>query len=97
MTKQLFATAALLLLAGGPALAIAPNCQDQLKQISAQINQQAPGKHGLQSKYKEAQRLCSQNEDERAQALARQIREELSGNARHSRASESSGSSLPSK
>ena len=79
MLKSLVAAAALLALAAGPALAIAPQCQAQLQAVGKQLQQKAGAKEALEAKYGEAQRLCRDNKDEQAQALARQIREELAG------------------
>jgi hypothetical protein len=94
MMKPVLGAAILSLLAVGPALAIAPNCQDQLAQLNAEISQKSGAKTALMEKYNEAQRLCSQNKDEEAQGLARQIREELAGKAPS--ATTGSGSSMPS-
>ncbi len=79
MLKSVIAAAALLALATGPALAIAPQCEAQLQAGGKQLQQKAGAKEALEAKYGEAQRLCRENKDEQAQALARQIREELAG------------------
>lgn len=79
MLKSLVAAAALLALAGGPALAIAPLCQGQLQAVGQQLQQKTGAKEALEAKYSEAQKLCAENKDEQAQAMARQIRDELAG------------------
>ncbi len=90
MLKSLVPAAALIALAAGPALAIAPQCQAQLQTLGKQLQQKTGAKDALQAKYDEAQRLCRDNKDEQAQSLARQIRDELAG-----KPPEATGSTAP--
>lgn len=92
MIRYLVAASATLLCSIGPALAIAPQCQDQLRQLSAQMQQQGGENPGIKSKYDEARRLCDEHKEQQAQDLALQIRGELGRNAS---GGESSGSSVP--
>jgi hypothetical protein len=95
VSRQLLTACALLLCSAAPAMAVGAQCEDQLAQVSAQMQQQGSEKAELKSKYDQAQQLCAQHEDQRAQAVLRQIREELAGNAGGAKGSESSGSSEP--
>lgn len=76
-------------------MAVGVQCEDQLAQVSAQMKQQSSEKPDLKSEYDQAQKLCAQHQDQQAQAVLRQIREELAGNAGGAKATESSGSSEP--
>ena len=77
-----------------PAHAIAPNCQSQIDALKASVADQpkAAAEASLRTKLNEAQRLCSENKDEEAQALTRDVRQQIdrSGNA----GGEASGSSI---
>jgi hypothetical protein len=81
----------LCLLATGPAFAVAPDCGGQLAAIKAEMS----GKKvdaATRSKYEQAEKLCSQKKDTEAQALARQVREEMAGK---SSGASGSGSTQP--
>jgi hypothetical protein len=81
MMKSVIGAALLSLFAITPAFAVAPECQSQLDALRGQLAEKAGAKTALSAKYDQAQRLCSANKDEEAQALARQMREELAGRA----------------
>ncbi len=76
-----------------PAGAIAPNCQSQIDALKGTVAEEpkAAAESSVRAKLNEAQRLCSENKDEEAQALAREVREQMdrSSNA----GGEASGSS----
>lgn len=82
-----FMTAAL------PAFAIAPNCHSQIDALKATVADQpkAAAESSVRAKLNEAQRLCSENKDEEAQALARQVRQEIGETSKSG--GEASGSS----
>ena len=77
-----------------PAYAIAPNCQGQIDALKATVAEQpkAAAESSVRTKLNEAQRLCSENKDEEAQALARDVRQQMdkSGGASSGAASGSS-------
>jgi hypothetical protein len=77
-----------------PAFAIAPNCADQLAEIKAQMTSEMLAQSALGNKYEEADRLCKQGNDMQAQALAREIREQMAAKETNSGARESAGSSV---
>lgn len=78
MILRLASAAALLLAAAAPALAVGPNCHDQIAQIKEQLSNNPQAKQSLDAKVDEADRLCNENKDEQAQNMARQIREQMS-------------------
>ena len=91
MMRYVLGAGLLCLLATGPAFAVAPDCGGQLAAIKAQMS----GKKvddATRSKYERAEKLCSQKKDEEAQALARQIREEM---ASKDNSTSGSGSTQP--
>jgi hypothetical protein len=75
-----------------PAYAIAPNCQGQIDALKGNLAEQpkAAAEPSVRAKLNEAQRLCSENKDEEAQALARQVRQQMDKSG-----SDASGSTLP--
>lgn len=93
MMKPVVSAGILLLLATAPALAVGANCEAQLKSTAAMMAQKSGAKAALEAKLEakqgEAEQLCKAGQDEQAQELARQIRNELSG--------QGSGSSTPQK
>jgi len=93
-TRHLLTACALVLCSAAPAMAVGAQCEDQLAQVSAQMQQQKSEQADLKSKYDQAQKLCAEHQDQQAQAVLRQIRKELAGNA-GANATESSGSSEP--
>ncbi len=94
MVKSLLAAGALALLAAAPALAVAPECHDQLAQLKPQIDA-AKDKAGMNSKYQQAERLCGEKKDMEAQNLIREMRSELARKGGGSM--EESGSTTPSE
>jgi hypothetical protein len=92
MMRSVFGAAVIGLFASGPAFAIAPNCADQLAEIKAQVTSEMLAQSALGNKYEEADRLCKQGNDMQAQALAREIREQMAEKANG--AHESTGSSV---
>ena len=96
MIKSVIGGTIVSFLAIAPAFAVAPNCQGQLDAIRGQLADQGGAKAALSAKYEEAQRLCSANKDEEAQALAQQLREELTGVPPTQSGGGASGSSTPS-
>jgi hypothetical protein len=78
-----------------PAYAIAPNCHSQIDALKSTVAEQpkAAAESSVRAKLNEAQRLCSENKDEEAQALAREVRQQIDTSAKGS--GESSGSSAP--
>jgi hypothetical protein len=62
-----------------PAYAIAPNCQGQIDALKNNLAEQpkAAAESSVRTKLNEAQRLCSANRDEEAQALAREVRQQM--------------------
>jgi hypothetical protein len=91
------------LLLAGPALAVGPNCDDQIAQIKGQLadHPEAAAEASIRAKVNEAQRLCSEHKDKEAQGVAQQIREQLGqaseGEGRSSGSGTSSGASAPSR
>jgi len=80
-------------MAAAPALAIAPNCQSQIDALKANVAEQpkAAAEASVRTKLNEAQRLCSENKDEEAQAMARDVRRQLDASSKAG--GEASGSS----
>jgi hypothetical protein len=78
-----------------PAYAIAPNCHSQIDALKSTVAEQpkAAAESSVRAKLNEAQRLCSENKDEEAQALAREVRQQIGTSEKGS--GESSGSSAP--
>ena len=77
--KSVVSAGIVLLLASAPALAVGANCEAQLKSTAATMAQKSGAKAALEAKQQQAERLCEAGQDEQAQELARQIRDELSG------------------
>lgn len=77
MIRSIVGAAAFGWLATSSAFAIAPNCADQLAQIKAEVTSDVLAQSALGKKYQEANRLCEAGNDMQAQALAREIREEM--------------------
>src|SRR5205823_105784 len=77
MIRSVVGAVAFGLLAATPALAIAPSCADQLAQIKAEMTSDVLAQSELGKKYEEANRLCVAGNDMKAQALAREIRQEM--------------------
>lgn len=77
MIRYLIGAGALAVLAANPALAVGPNCGDQLAQIKGQLSSEQLAQSAEAKQFQEAQRLCNSGKDMEAQALARQIREEM--------------------
>ena len=77
MIRYLIGAGALALLAAHPALAVGPNCGDQLAQIKAQLSSEQLAQSAEAKQFQEAERLCSSGKEMEAQNLARQIREEM--------------------
>ncbi len=77
MIRSLIGAGALVVLASGPSLAVAPDCHDQLTQVRAEMagNPHLPSAD-LQ-KYNEAERLCADGKEMQAQQLAREIRDDI--------------------
>ncbi len=100
MTRLLLGAGILVVLASAPAFAIAPGCHDQLAQIKGEMSAYHESQSDLANKYQEAERLCNENKEEQAQAMARQIRDEMaqkSGNPSSSSGSSTNPSSTKSK
>jgi len=76
-----------------PAHAIAPNCQGQIDALKASVADQpkAAAESSVRAKLNEAQRLCSENKDEEAKALARDVRQQMDQSSKGG--GEASGSS----
>ena len=79
MMKPVISAGILLLAATAPAFAVGPNCEAQLKSTAATMAQKSGAKTALEAKQGQAERLCKAGQEEQAQELARQIRNELSG------------------
>lgn len=77
MTRYLIGAGALALLAASPALAVGPNCADQLAQIKGQLSSEQLAQSAEAKQFEEAERLCNAGEDMEAQEMARQIRGEM--------------------
>ena len=79
-----------------PAYAIAPNCQGQIDALksTAAERPKAAAESSVRAKLNEAQRLCSENKDEEAQALAREVRQQMDKSSGAS-SGEASGSTAP--
>lgn len=93
MILRLASATALLLAVAAPALAVGPNCHDQIAQIKEQLSDNPQAKQSFGAKVDEADRLCNENKDEQAQNMARQIREQMSQASTKGNASGSSTSS----
>lgn len=94
MIRSIVGAAALGLLATTSAFAIAPNCKDQLAQIKSEATSDVLAQSALGKKYEEANRLCAAGDDMKAQALAREIREEMANKQGSAGTQESAGSSV---
>ena len=77
MAKYWIVVSGILAVAATPALAVGANCGDQLAQIKAQLSSETLAQSAVANKYQEAERLCSAGQDEQAQNLAQQLREEM--------------------
>jgi len=79
------------------AMAVAPNCGDQLAAINNHLSAYPHAPTALDEKYQQAVQLCRDNQDMAAQELARQIKEEMAEVSAPSNdaAKSSSGSSTP--
>jgi hypothetical protein len=75
MIKHVLTASALSVLVFSPALAIAPTCTEQLSEIKGQLADHPDAQ--ISAKYKEAERLCSDKKDIEAQALTKDIREQM--------------------
>jgi type II secretory pathway pseudopilin PulG len=75
--KYGIAVIGILALAATPALAVGGNCADQLAQVKAQLSSEMLAQSATANKYREAERLCTAGQDEQAQALAQQLREQM--------------------
>jgi hypothetical protein len=93
MNKLFIPGAAMLLLTAAPALATAPHCQSQVHQLSNLVQEEGTGHHRLVSEENRAKRLCAQGEEERAQNVVRQAREQLASIASHRSYAQGSGDS----
>jgi hypothetical protein len=94
MIRSVVGAVALTLLASSPAFAIAPNCADQLAQVKAEMTSDVLAQSQLGKKYEEANRLCTAGNDMQAQALAREIRQEMADKRTSPDARESASSSM---
>lgn len=94
MIRSVVGVVAFGLLATSSAFAIAPNCADQLAQIKMEATSDVLAQSPLGKKYQEATRLCEAGNDMQAQALAREIREEMAEKRANPTAEESAGSSI---
>jgi hypothetical protein len=77
VTRYLIGASALALLAANPALAVGPNCGDQLAQIKGQLSSEQLAQSAEAKQFQEADRLCKSGKDMEAQEMAQQIREEM--------------------
>lgn len=77
MIKSFIGAASLLALLSSPAFAVGANCGDQLAQLKAQLSSGQPAQSQEAKKYQQAEQLCSSGKEEQAQALAREIREDM--------------------
>src|SRR5690348_10847301 len=77
MMKSFIGAASILALLSPPAFAVGANCGDQLAQLKAQLSSAQPAQSQEAKKYQQAEQLCSSGKEEEAQALAREIREEM--------------------
>jgi hypothetical protein len=77
MIRYVLCACALSMLIAGPASAIGQNCGDQLATIKGQLADRPDARSSVDAKYKEAERLCSDKKDIEAQALTREIQEQL--------------------
>jgi hypothetical protein len=91
MIRYALSVCALSMLVAGPALAVGASCEDQLASIKDQITDHPDAPSSVDAKYTEAKRLCSEKKDMEAQALAREIQEQLAQKG----AGTASGSSSP--
>ena len=94
MIKYGIVVSGILAFAGTPALAVGGNCGDQLAQVKAQLSSEMLAQSAVANKYREAERLCAAGQDEQAQTLAQQLREQMAqkGAAGNSDAPASAGS-----
>ncbi len=96
MKLRVLSVGALSLLIAGPALAVGPNCADQIAAIKGTLLDHPDAKASLGAKVDEADRLCKANKEEEAQNMAQQIREQLPEASSTAGQGTSSGSSAPS-
>jgi hypothetical protein len=94
MIRYVLSACALSMLVAGPASAVGQNCQDQLATIKGQLADRPDARSSVDAKYKEAERLCSDKKDIEAQALTREIQEQLAQKG-GAPAGVTSGSSAP--
>ena len=96
MIRYLIGVGGIVVLATSPALAVGPNCGDQLAQIKAQLSSENLAQSPVANKYQKAERLCNAGQDQQAQDLARQLREQMAekGAAGSSGAPATAGSSV---
>jgi hypothetical protein len=94
MILRLAGPVALLLAVAAPALAVGPNCGDQIAALKGQLSDNPSAKASLGAKVEQADRLCKENKDQEAQNMARQIREQMSQAATGQKGA--AGSSTPS-
>ena len=94
--KYLIGAGSIVVLAASPALAVGPNCGDQLAQIKAQLSSENLAQSPVANKYQEAERLCNAGQEQQAQDLARELREQVAqkGAAGSSGAPATAGSSV---
>jgi hypothetical protein len=97
MIRYLLGASAAFLAMFSPAMAVEPNCGDQLAAINSWLSAYPHAPTALDEKYKQAVQLCGDNQDMAAQELVRQIREEMAdvSSRSHDAARSSSGSSTP--
>jgi hypothetical protein len=94
MIKSVVGAVAFGVLCTTSAFGIAPNCKDQLAEIKSQATSDVLAQSALGKKYEEANRLCAAGDDMKAQALAREIREDMASKQGSAGAQESAGSSV---
>ena len=94
MIRSVIGAVGFSVLLSTPAFAIAPSCADQLAQIKAEMTSDVLAQSELGKKYEEANGLCASGKDTQAQALARDIREEMASQHASPGARESAGSSV---
>jgi hypothetical protein len=93
MIRYVLSACALSILVAGPASAVGQNCADQLATIKGQLADRPDARSSVDAKYKEAERLCTDKKDMEAQALTREIQEQLA--QKGGAAGVTSGSSAP--
>ena len=77
--------------------AIAPNCQGQIEALKATVADQpkAAAESSVRAKLNEAPRLCSENKDQEAQTLAREVRRQVDKSSEASSGEGSGSSTVP--